>query len=434
MTRSLTARVLLGALIWIVLAIGIGGYGVYRVFEASAVRQFDFRLNEEMELLIAAIAFQPDSPAARMTTPAFQRIYSGTYWQALQTDTVFQSRSLQGFTLPVPNSDPMTWGETSGPDGQPLRFVSSTVTTPDGLRWDLTVAANVAQLRDEQDKIQVSLWLGAGLLTFALSSAAFLLLRAALAPLSSLREAVQSLSDDKAAHDPSGFPSEISPLVADLNDAFEKNIRQRQRGEIQAANLAHALKTPAAILQNEISRVSKGEQLDTIVASAAVAQISTTAEAHLRASMATRDDTIAHPPIDAAHSLRNLVSATARLFPDLRFAVVAPEMLELKMPENAFQEILGNLVENAGKWAKHHVRITLESHEQGAKLRVEDDGPGIAPEHREKVLRQHVRLDQTKPGAGLGLSIVVDIVDRMDGTTTLGASDLGGLCAEIRLI
>ena len=286
MMQSLTARVLLGALVWIVLAIGIGGYGVYKVFQASAVRQFDLRLAEEMELLVAAVAFQPDDPSARMTTPAFQRVYSGTYWQALQGPAIFRSRSLQGISLPVSAGVTEIWGESTGPDNQPLRFVSSSVTTPDGLVWDLTVAATIARLQDEQDRIQISLWLAAGLLTFTLSAAAFLLLRTALSPLSSLRDAVQSLSDDKAAHDPDGFPTEIRPLVSDLNDAFEKNIRQRRRGEIQAANLAHALKTPAAILQNEISRVGQGDPLDVASATAAVEQISATAEAHLRASMA----------------------------------------------------------------------------------------------------------------------------------------------------
>ncbi|MEL6641151.1 MAG: sensor histidine kinase [Pseudomonadota bacterium] len=432
MTQSLTARVLLGASVWVFLAVGIGGYGVYQVFHDSAVRQFDTRLDEELELLIAAVAFHPRDPAARMTMPAFQRIYSGRYWQATQPDMVFRSRSLQGFPLPSSDGTAPGKGNSPGPDGQTLRVVSKTVTTPGGADWHLSVAADTDLLEEEQAIIQRSLLMAAGLLMFVLTSAAFLLLRTALAPLSSVRHAVRALKYETGAHDPDSFPTEIRPLIADLNDAFQKNVRLRERGEVQAANLAHTLKTPAAILQNEISRVADGAQLDVPIARAAVDQISTTADAHLLAALTRQENAVNDAVIDGANSLRNLVSATSRLFPDIRLRVEAPDRLEMQIAETAFQEILGNLVENAGKWAQREIVVKLKQDEDQVVLQVEDDGPGVPKEKREKILIQHVRLDEAKPGVGLGLSIVLGILERIGGSISLDKSALGGLAAEVK--
>ena len=125
--------------------------------------------------------------------------------------------------------------------------------------------------------------------------------------------------------------------------------------------------------------------------------------------------------------------AVRRLFPHVVFAVEAPDRLPLAVAPPDQQEIFGNLLENAGKWARGHVRIALAADRGQAVLTVEDDGAGVPAAQRERILQQGVRLDQSKGGSGLGLSIVNEIVGRYGGELTLDASPLGGLGARVTL-
>jgi len=433
MRHSLTARVAVGAILWITLALGFGGYAVYGIFQDSAQRQFDLRLEEELIQLTAAVAFSPQDIAARMTSPAFARSYSGLYWQAVPEDgAAFRSRSTQGWALPLVDTADLSTGSAEGPDGQTLRWLGTLLVGPEGTRWALTIAQDSAVLSEEASRFQQGLILSAVVLAVALVGAAILLLRTALSPLRSLRASVDRLQAADGGLPLSEFPAEVRPLVSDLNEAFEKNLRLREKGRMQAANLAHALKTPATVLNNEIDRMDAGKGLDIAVARAAIARIAASADAHLRTA-GSSELAVRQTRIDAGRVVGELRDAMTRLFPEIRFNIKTSGDLEVTMSTSDLQEIAGNLLENAGKWAAGTVAITLEGSKGALRLRIEDDGPGVPEAMRRKIVQQGVRLDETKSGSGLGLAIVEDVLEAHGGELALSASDLGGVMADVVL-
>ena len=430
---SLTVRVLLGAAVWIVIALSAGGYAIFDVFRTSALRQFDQRLEQELDLLSVAVARAPDALRSRMTSPGFARVYSGDYWLAEREDgTVFTSRSLWDARLPIDGADGLISRRfVPGPDDQRLRLLARRLTAPDGTAWRIAVASDLALLDRETVAFQQGLLLSGAWLALALIVAAALLLRSALWPLRELRRAVRAQKSGDAVSVPKAFPSEVSPLVQDLNAMLEKNARLREKGRVQAANLAHALKTPAAILQNEVDRALAGGAVDLRLAEEAVSRITAAADRHLTHAGQGPEDLPPGEAFDAVAVTEELLRAVRRLFPGIDFAQRGPRRLYLAVPAADQQEMLGNLLENAGKWARTRVVATLAAEDTRAALAVEDDGPGIPADLRDRILEQGVRLDQVKGGSGLGLSIVKDLVECYGGALCLGTSPLGGLRVQV---
>ncbi|MDP5220906.1 sensor histidine kinase [Ruegeria sp. 2205SS24-7] len=433
MRRSLTARVVTGAIVWITLALGFGGYAIYGIFQNSAQRQFDLRLEEELTQLTAAVVFSPEDIAARMTSPAFARSYSGLYWQAVTDDrTAFRSRSTQGWTLPQIETAELSRGSIDGPDGQTLRWLGRSLISPDGKHWALTIAQDSVVLSQETAGFRKGLILSAIVLAFALVSAAVLLLRTALSPLRSLRASINRLQAADGELLLSDFPAEVRPLVTDLNEAFEKNSRLQEKSRMQAANLAHALKTPAAVLNNEIDRLDAGKGIDTAVARTAIDRIAASADAHLR-TVGPADLVLRQEKIDVGQVVKDLLDALSRLFREIHFDLRASGDLRMMMATSDLQEVAGNLLENAGKWASKTVDVTIAGTDTSISLRIEDDGPGVPVAMRCKILEQGTRLDESKPGTGLGLAIVEGVVESYGGTLTLSSSRRGGVLAEVIL-
>ena len=432
---SLTLRVLVGAVIWVAIALGAGSYAVLDVFGTSALRQFDERLRAELTLLSVAVVRAPDAPQRMMTSPNFSRVYSGLYWQADRPNQAsLRSRSLWDQRLVIsPPGHQMTPSMAEGPDGQSLRILARRVTALDGSDWTIAVAADLATLEQETELFQRGLLPAAAWLAGALVLAAILLLRSALGPLGRLRRAVRSLTSREDGEITASFPSEVAPLVDDLNTMLERNTVLRDRGRARAANLAHALKTPAAILQNEIDRAKAGGQIDLTLAAEAVARISGAAESHAHQVSAGSEGLQTGERHDAVQHLSEVARAITRLFPDLDLQLDLPGEMMVAVQSADLQEVFGNLLENAGKWAKAVVNVTLSQQGSSMVLSVDDDGPGIAPQDRQKVLRQGIRLDQAKPGSGLGLGIVDDLVDRYGGELVLDQADLGGLRVQVLL-
>lgn len=433
--RSLTFRVVIGALVWITVALGAGGFAVLEVFRDSAIRQFDQNLADELTLVSVAVSTSPDDPGRHMTSPSFSRVYSGLYWQADRADgPSFRSRSLWDWSLPLSSlGAEMTSVDVAGPDSQELRMVTRRIQAPDGAIWTIAVAADLSTLEAETALFQRGILPAALSLGVILILAALLLLHTALAPLRQLRAAVRSLhaADDDAITE--SFPSEVAPVVDDLNSMLAKNRRLRERGRTQAANLAHALKTPAAILQNEIERAVDGKPMDLALAGEAVDRIATTAQRHASQAIADPSDQQPGERYDAVPVLDEVVRAIRRLFPKTDVVVDMPERLELPMPPADQHEIFGNLLENAGKWARSKILVRLTPGDRTATLTIEDDGIGVPEADRQRILHQSVRLDQTKAGSGLGLTIVDDIVARYQGSLDLANSAVGGLLVRVSL-
>ncbi len=185
--RSLTFRVLVGAGVWIALSLGLGGYAVVEVFRASALRQYAAGLSEELDLLSVAVARNPDAPGARMTSPAFARVYSGLYWRASTGGATLRSRSLWEHRLP---ESPIGAARIPGPDGQVLRVLTRAVTTPDGAPWRLSVAGDLASLEADLKSFRGALAIAWAVLTLTVTVAALLVLRVAVVPVAEMLAAV----------------------------------------------------------------------------------------------------------------------------------------------------------------------------------------------------------------------------------------------------
>ncbi len=433
--KSLTFRTIAAGVIWIALALGMGGWIIQNVFSASAWRQFDGRLEGHLNLLTAAIASSAASPEPRMGAPDFGRAFSGLYWQASAADgTVFRSRSLWDSELVF-----RMGGESEvrlaadGPDEQPLRLIARTVEGADRQAWILTVAADQTSLKQEVRSFRRTLVISSAILAIAILAAAMLLLRTALSPLNTLRQAVLDRHLTEGEQISGRFPPEVQPLVDDLNTLLERNERLREKGRVQAANLAHALKTPAAILRNEIDKAKKGQSIDLELAEDAVENVSAAAGRHLSLATAGPDDMLASQTTDIVPVAEETIRALQRLFAGKAFDLQAPESLKVPLGRSEQLELLGNLIENAGKWSRHQVAVSLANGDDRFSVMVEDDGSGVSGADRERILKQGVRLDETQSGSGLGLTIVSDIVERHKGELSLEDSALGGLKVRVDL-
>jgi signal transduction histidine kinase len=436
--RSLRRRAILGGIAWASIAILLGGIALFYFFDGLAQRRFDDGLSDRYIQVVAALGNSGGDAGlleSYLTDPLYQRPYSGRYWQIREADgSTIVSRSLFDILLPVAEveaTDPDAW-TVEGPDG-PMRGIGGQVRMEDGTLWSVSVAESLASISSERSQIRRSL-----LTTFALIgilgiAATVVQTSLILRPLNRLRQEVTRRWDRGEALDPADYPEEVAPLVSDIRALLDRNREMVERGRRQAADLAHALKTPTAILRNELDAL---EQSGVDVSDAQTAL--TRVDAQLMRSLA-RIRTASSGADALAHTdVLNSANRMARLFRTgangmaRQFEIDVPADLRIRMDQQDLEEILGNTVENAFKWSKQTVRLTARRLPDGVEMRIDDDGPGIPEESRREALRSGGRLDMSMPGTGLGLAIVSDLVTAYGGTLDLETSELfGGLCVRI---
>lgn len=431
--RSLQRRVLVGGLVWAIFATVVGAFAVLTVFDQMADRRFNAALREQhTQLLIAfANAETPEVMETWLTLPDYERVYSGRYWQAgSDGGDLATSRSLFDFELPVASDTEAFW-EDAGPEG-PLRGYTERILAEDGTTWTLTVAASLNGLAAERAEVQRNVALAFGFVALIGVACAALLTTVLLAPLRKLGHDVLHRWDSGAELVAEDYPLEVAPLVTDINELIRRNRTIHDRGRRQAADLAHALKTPSAALRNDLVTLSRKvsgtgplfEALDRI-------------DSQIVRSLARMRAASAKDAVHLSSSVGQAVSRLERLFramPNSRektFHVEARDVYVALDPHD-LEEMLGNLLENAFAWCAGIVRLGVRPVETGVEILIEDDGPGIPIERREKVLEAGARLDTSIPGTGIGLSIVVDLAEAYGGTFELMESDLGGL--QCRLV
>ena len=433
--HSLQRRVIVGGLIWAVLTTIVGGFALVSVFDQIANRRFNEALREQhLQILVALATIEdPDRIEELVVAPAYRRVYSGRYWQidSMSGDR-FTSPSLFDVELPVAPDMTGFWTE-QGPQGQ-VRGYSEEVALDSGPVWTVSVAASLEALAAERSEMQRFVTLAFSLVGALGVACAALLTTVLVAPLRKLRDDVVHRWDSGKTLNPKDYPAEVAPLVTDINELIARNRNILDRGRRQAADLAHALKTPSAALRNELVKLSQTtsgttpmfEALDRIDA-----QI-TRSLARMRASSAAE-------AVDVKSNVAHSVARLERLFR------AAPNAEGKRMETNPIdancavdpqdlEEMLGNPLENAFKWAKSDVRLTCSLEKGVVYISVEDDGPGIPEKQRETVLREGARLDTSVPGTGLGLSIVNDLSQAYGGSLELSSSaDLGGLNCRLGL-
>lgn len=381
----------------------------------------------------------PELGDLRFTIPR-----SGWYWSveivAGPKGGALRSPSYVGdFAIPSPSAAPFDAEfrrdySAVGLAGEELRVVESEFVIDDNGRVArFRVTGNRTELGEQIGAFEYSLWtwLGLfGLLTIIVNALAIFF---GLRPLRRVSGALADIREGRADRLDGEFPTEIAPLASETNALIDANRRIVDRARTQVGNLAHSLKTPLAVVTNEGRAL--GDRRGQVIAEQAEAMRRQVDHYLKRARIAAQKDSVAfRTPVTPV--LERLVRVMAKLNPAVDFA------LELSAPESVFsgeredlEEIVGNLLENASKWAKGRIVVSVNDRTGGGNpavvIGIEDDGPGIPEEQAREAVRRGGRLDESKPGTGLGLAIVSDLVADYGGVLSLSRSRFGGLKAEV---
>jgi signal transduction histidine kinase len=273
-------------------------------------------------------------------------------------------------------------------------------------------------------------------LAFAFMLAGILQWRAAFLPFGRLRKQLTGLRDGSGRRIEGTYPTEVQPLVNDLNSLLEHRERIVRRAMAKAGDLAHGLKTPLAVLAQESDRIeAAGQREMAATISLQVERMRRQVDYHLAQARAAGSGDLPGARCQVLASVEGLARTLHRIYAErgLAIQVDVPAEHTIRGQREDLEEMLGNLLDNACKWAKSKVRIESRLEGGVAVLTVDDDGPGLASSMRERVLQRGVRVDEAAPGSGLGLAIVRDLAELYHGTISLEDSPLGGLRARLRL-
>jgi len=445
--RSLRARLIIGAAIWI--AIGVSAAGI---FIAALFRQFatdmvdrDLRTNlEELVMLIDVDAEGFPHLHRPLSEPLFSQVGSGFSWQVSRSgESLIKSLSVSTDELPVP-TDALGTSELrkltlTGQRGPMIVFERLFLPeggTPPPLRIQIGAESSVVDRL--LPTFNIPLTFSLALLAFALIMAAALQVSFGLQPMSRLRRALGAIGSGEAAKLPGDFPSEVQPLVADLNNLIEINGQMVLRARTQAGNLAHALKTPLAVLMDEAYRLeSRGQTESATVILQQSQRMQRQIDYQIARARAAASRSVPGVVASVLPAVSNIITAMKRLYvaKTLRIDVEIDARYVAVCDAMDLNEILANLIDNACKWAAKTVAIRgfVDESRNRVVIVVEDDGPGLPAQAMDVVFRIGERLDEQVPGSGLGLPIVRDLAQLYGGEIRLENSIKGGLKAVLKL-
>jgi signal transduction histidine kinase len=422
-------------------AVSVGTLLLYSFLNQRVLARFDRSLVERHTQIVVALSNVPDDPGALgelIFDPEYQTPFSGRYWQVLgPAGQMHTSASLFEATLPAPKeqSDQLLVTDGLGPEAEEVRIAYQVITLEDGSEWGVAVAERRSELIAERAETRRSLILAFALVAALGLFSTLLQTAAILRPLETLRKDVaQRWERDEELND-TDYPEEVAPLVGDINTLLQRNRDIVSRSRRQAADLAHALKTPSAILRNELTALSEGG-LEVGKAIDALDRV----DAQLGRSLARIRMSNSGETTFARTDLSNTVSRFARLFGAMakregkELRIDCDPDLNIRMDAQDIEEVIGNLLDNALKWCRTTIALTARRGGSGIDLLIEDDGPGIADKDKSEAMRSGGRLDTSKPGTGLGLAIASDLLHAYGATFVLETSPmLGGLAVKIAL-
>lgn len=450
--NSLAARLIAAAALWSVAALVVAGLILTHLYRQNAERAFDERLNVYLQTLVGALGAedpgQPLSDPGNLGEQRFELIYSGWYWEVRAADSgrvVLGSHSLLSDSLDMSKASGTSItggimaGRLSGPTGKPLRFLTRRITLQGDRTFDFTVAGDAGELESQTLSFGASVAITLAVFGIGLIAATLIQIRWGLRPLDRVRRALTELRSGVRTRIEGTFPAEISPLVNELNAVLESNQEVVDRARTQVGNLAHALKTPLSVVINE-ARASRDPASLKIVEQTELMRRQVNHYLD-RARIAAQSDVIGvvtevEPVVD------RLVRVMNRLYDErgIRLISDVPDGARFRGEQQDFEEIIGNLVDNACKWARTKVSVSAVYRppdgrdDPGAlELRIDDDGPGLTAEEIEAATTRGHRLDESKPGSGLGLSIVSDLVTMYRGKLRFDRARAGGLSAHVEL-
>lgn len=454
--NSLAFRLFATAAVWTLVILPVAGLAIDYVRQRELSSAHEARISQ---LLTLVIAFSTDDGGSEprfprnVGEPLFEVTHSGWYWQVTPIATSpgrrMVSASLASEALPLPSasdvmpdSSNIRWVDATGPLGEPLRIGETVFNLGDDespKNYSYVVAGNQDFVDARLDEFRLPLVIALALAGLGLVGATFVQVRYGLQPLRAIERGLADVRSGRGQRLEGDLPVEIEPLRAELNALIQANQDTIERARTQVGNLAHALKTPLAVIineareertpfgdkiveQGEIMRDQVNHYLDRARVAAQVGVIGTVTE------------------VDGV--VRGLTRAVSRIYRDRQLDILADcaAGARFRGERQDLEEMLGNLLDNACKWAGSKVQVTVSLLEpQGQRthralqIAVEDDGPGLNAVQRARAVKRGQRLDESKPGSGLGLSIVADLAQTYGGTFTLEAASAGGLSARLEL-
>ena len=455
--NSLAFRLMATAAVWTLLVLPIAGLAIDYVRQRELASAHDTRLSQ---LLTLVIAFSTDHGGSEprfprnVGEPLFEVTHSGWYWQITPLGNspgrrmVSASLASEIIAMPsagtsLPDANNIRWADAVGPMGEPLRIAETVFNLGDDevpSNYSYVVAGNQDFIEGRLDEFRLPLVIALAIAGFGLVGATVVQVRYGLKPLRAIEQGLADIRSGRAQRLEGDLPAEIEPLRAELNALIQSNHDTIERARTQVGNLAHALKTPLAVMINEareehsafgnkvveqgdIMRDQINHYLDRARVAAQLSVIGTVTEVE---------------PV-----LRGLVRAVSRIYRDrhIDIAVDCAPGARCRGERQDLEEMLGNLIDNACKWAGSQVKVNVAVLEEvgvarpyrAVEITVDDDGPGLDAEQRAQAVKRGRRLDESKPGSGLGLSIVADLVQSYGGTFNLEAAPAGGLSARLVL-
>ena len=452
MLRSLRLRLLVAGALTIVLALGAAGFGLLVLFERHVERRVVRELRDDIRQLLAGLQVADNGLLSLSREPDDQRYdqpLSGLYWQVEKDEKiVFKSRSLWDNSLALPASQfrrseaGQHQHRITGPRGEDLLVAERLVRVKRGgkaYEIELITAIDRAEIATAVRAFRRDLVVGLTLLGFALMAAFGLAISVGLGPLGVLRERLNRMRAGKARRLSGPFPSEVQPLVRDLNSLLDYQERTIADAERRAGDLAHGLKTPLTAMATIADELrEKGDA----ASAAELEALTETMRRHVERELVVaqvRTRAGAQGVSDLGSVARSLLRTMMKLprGDTIDWQCRIPPGLRVPVDELLLTELLGNIFDNARKWAKSKVLIEAEERPGGGRpgggtlVRIADDGPGVDEAEIALILERGGRLDRQVDGSGLGLAIVRDIVDALGGVLALGRSELGGLAVEI---
>jgi signal transduction histidine kinase len=456
-SRSLVARLIRAAILWAVPVLVLTAMALTWFYRTSTYRLFDEQLDSTLKALIAAA--EPGIPgdvqvvlSREPMDSRFRQILSGRYWVIGNLDDdgkiapLISSRSLANETLTLPIEDARTVRNSpgvsvrtraDGPDeSDPLRVIVKSVIFEDPDRPVVIAAGALSAPAERAVRRFAALAIGLMLLlTGGLIVAVYTQVRVGLGPLFDLRRKVAAVREGRAVHVDGDYPAEIQPLATELNFLIDHNKTVVEQAKTHVGNLAHALKTPLAVLLNEADTPKSNlPEIVTRQSETMKRQV----EHHLRRARAAVRGQAIGVSASVSDTLTPLTRTLERIYrdKDIDFDLKVPSGLLFRGEKRDLEEMAGNLLDNACKWTTSKVRVNVKKVPEDDNLLeilVMDDGAGLPEDKFVEALKRGARLDEATPGTGFGLAIVDDLAKAYKGSVTLGRADIGGLSVSLKL-
>ena len=418
--KSLTRRILVTSLVVALIATTMAGYFLTSTFENSIKKRFDQTLKSNLNYLIAAIGFDHEGRLHldwQPTDPRFNAPLSGWYWLICDTSNtiIYQSDSLiqtndhqlipkekSQFTSPQ-------FSSAIGPGGINLRRLIRPIKNESNEVYYLAITGPVSDIDNDVAAFFRQLLITLSFLLICFLTLTYFQVKFSLSPLIQAHEEITAIRSGKLKRLNKQYPIELMPFVSEINELLTDNESIISRARLQASNLAHALKNPLTIIKNESAQEATiNEQISII---------NQQIDRHLHKVRITGNLEHSTNLTNVADCLNGIVYSLNVLHKEkyLKFNVQCESQLFFRGDLQDLEELLGNLLDNAAKWATASIKIYVSLNQSKLLFTISDDGPGISHHHIKEIFKPGRRLDETVKGSGLGLHIVNDIVEMYQG-------------------